>query len=70
MLGAQAGAWTFFQRWISTTDVKIYSDMDILEREGKREESMKILLAYWKAGREDTKESTQGRAESLHDFKL
>lgn len=37
---------------------QIYSEMDILEREGKREEKTKILLAYWRAGREDTKEST------------
>lgn len=49
---------------------QVYSEMDILEGEGKREEKTKILLAYWRAGREDTKESTKGSAESLHDFKF
>ena len=37
---------------------------------GKREEKTKTLQASCRAGREDTKERTQGKAESLHDFQL
>lgn len=46
---------------------QIYSEVYILEREGKREEK-KIILAYWRAGHQG--KNTQDRAESHHDFEL
>lgn len=46
---------------------EIYSEVYILEREGKREEK-KIILAYWRAGHQG--KNTQDRAESHHDFEL
>lgn len=55
---------------MKTIEGQIYNEMGIREREGKREEETKILLACWTAGRGYTKESTQGRAKNLRDFKL